>query len=70
MRTQFASDIGADMMEMIIYVGLDARSTSISVAVTLPCQDEPEYLRKVPTNPAAVDRLIGRKALSRSFDSS
>ncbi len=52
MRTQFASDIGADMMGMIIYVGLDAHSRSISVAVTLPRQDEPEYLGKVLTNPA------------------
>ena len=59
---QFTSDIGGNMTEMIAYVGLDAHSTSISVAVAWPGQDRPEYLGKIPTNPAAVDKLIGKIA--------
>jgi hypothetical protein len=57
---------GGNMTEVIAYAGLDAHSASISVAVAWPGQDKPEYLGRIPTNPAAVDKLIGRIATAYS----
>jgi transposase len=58
----FISEIGGNMTETIAYVGLDAHSTSISVAVAWPGQDKPEYLGKIPTNPAAVGKMVEKIA--------